>query len=130
MRSGYEYDCVNVAMWRGRVASAMRGKRGQQLLKDTLSALDAMPEKRLTRNSLVDGSGDVCLLGAAAKVRAVSDIAQIDPEDHDVLANRFNVSPCMIQEIEFINDDDFGQNETPEKRFDRARKWLVENIKA
>lgn len=48
-RSGYHEDLEPLALgrWRGRVASAMRGKRGQKLLCDLLAALDAMPEKRL-----------------------------------------------------------------------------------
>ena len=132
MRCGYsdDIDQKDAAMWRGQVASAIRGKRGQQLLKDALAALDAMPEKRLIRDELVTTDGDVCLLGAVGKARGVDDIAKIDPEEHDVLANRFNVASCLIQEIEYINDE-YVINphlETPEKRFERVRKWLVENI--
>lgn len=48
-RSGYhdDLDTLELGRWRGRVASAIRGKRGQKLLRDLLAALDAMPEKRL-----------------------------------------------------------------------------------
>jgi hypothetical protein len=56
-RSGYidDYDDDNgaVAMYRGQVASAMRGRRGQAFLRDLLSALDEMPEKRLIAGHLV-----------------------------------------------------------------------------
>lgn len=130
MRSGYsdEIDQQDLAMWRGRVASAMRGKRGQQLLRDLLAALDAMPQKRLIRDQLVDGD-DVCLLGAGAKVRDVKDIAKIDPEDHAALASRFDVAACLIKEIEDVNDGSGWRNETPEKRYERVREWLIENIK-
>lgn len=133
MRCGYcedseDIDQKDIAMWRGRVASAMRGKRGQLLLRDALTALDAMPVKRLIRDLLVDGN-DVCLLGACGKFRGVPDIETIDPEWHDTLANRFDVASCLIQEIEYINDDaPWASNETPEQRFERVRKWLVENI--
>lgn len=55
----YDYDQWAAIRWSGAVKSAMRGKRGQQFLKDILAAMDAMPEKRLVRNVLVfDGSGD------------------------------------------------------------------------
>lgn len=47
-RSGYSNDGENIAMWRGQVASAIRGKRGQAFLRELVEALDAMPEKRLT----------------------------------------------------------------------------------
>lgn len=132
-RSGYcdagDIDQKTLSLFRGRVASAMRGKRGQAMLRDSLAALDAMPVKRLISDLLVDGS-DVCLLGAAAKVRKVDDIAELDPEWHETLAERFDVAKCMIQEIEYINDDGTWQSETPEERYERVRKWLVDNIKA
>ncbi len=131
MRSGYSDDAdgPELAMWRGRVASAMRGNRGQQLLRDLLTALDEMPKKRLIANELVNADGEVCLLGAGGRKRAIEDIDKIDPEDHDVLAKRFNVAGCMIQEIEFINDYGGYYAETAEKRFSRVRRWVAENIK-
>ncbi len=131
MRSGYsdDLDRQDVAMWRGRVASSIRGKRGQQLLRDCLAALDAMPEKRLIKNYLVK-DGEVCTLGAAGKGRGI-DLVGVDPESHDVLAKQFNVAECLIQEIEWVNDEGGPYNgETPEHRFDRVRKWVVENIAA
>lgn len=132
MRSGYTDDDEDgsLAMWRGRVASSMRGKRGQKLLRDLLTALDAMPAKRLVDEVLQDADGDVCLLGAGAKHRNVPEIFSIGPEDHDALAKHFDVAPCLIQEIEYINDEDgsYCSRESPESRFDRVRKWLVKNI--
>ena len=55
-RSAYSDDLEDDVMnlWRGAVMSAIRGKRGQQLLRDLRDALDAMPEKRLIANHLVD----------------------------------------------------------------------------
>lgn len=133
MRSGYsdDLDERDMAMWRGRVASSIRGKRGQNLLRTLLKALDEMPEKRLIRDELVDGDGEVCLLGAGGRAIGISDIDKIDPEEHDVLAKRFDVATCLIQEIEHINDDaDYTGRETPEERYVRVRRWLVEQIKA
>ena len=46
-RSGYSDDIDDNwahIMWRGRVASSIRGKRGQAMLRELLAALDAMPE--------------------------------------------------------------------------------------
>ena len=48
-RSGYD-DCGDYSDWeiiqfRGAVASAIRGKRGQAFLKNMLVALDELPEK-------------------------------------------------------------------------------------
>lgn len=55
-RSGYTEDCDDnwqLIRWRGAVASAIRGKRGQAFLRELLAALDAMPEKRLIADALV-----------------------------------------------------------------------------
>jgi hypothetical protein len=38
--------------WRGAVASAIRGGRGQAFLREMLAAMDAMPVKRLVANEL------------------------------------------------------------------------------
>lgn len=49
-RSGYSDDCDNTwqwIQWRGRVASAMRGKRGQAFLQEMLEAMAALPMRRL-----------------------------------------------------------------------------------
>lgn len=59
-RSGYsdeEAEPGQFAMWRGQVASAIRGRRGQALLREMLAAMDAMPVKRLIANSLREGRG-------------------------------------------------------------------------
>ena len=116
-------------MWRGRVASAMRGKRGQKLLRDCLAALDEMPEKRLIKGELVDPEGQVCLLGAAGRKRNISDIDKIDSEEHGILASKFDVAECLIQEIEYVNDEGARKTETPEETFARVRNWLVKSIK-
>lgn len=128
MRSGYcdEIDPRDLAMYRGRVASAIRGKRGQRLLRDCLTALDAMPEKRLIPDQLIDGK-DVCLLGAAGRVRQV-ELDDIDPEAHDLLAKSFDVAACLIAEIEYVNDEQGMSRETPEQRWSRVREWVGKNL--
>lgn len=139
-RSGYQDDVdqKDLAMWRGRVASAMRGKRGQRLLRDCLAALDAMPVKRLITEELESPSGEVCTLGAVMRERKIPDLNQIDPEDHGKLAGFLNVAPCLIQEIEFENDERYHSDNYytdvadallgSEQRWRRMRKWLVDHI--
>lgn len=129
-RSGYTEDCDgrDLAMWRGRVASAMRGKRGQKLMRELLAALDEMPVKRLIRDELVK-DGDVCLLGAGGR-RLGIDLTDIHPKWHDTLAGKFGVATCMIQEIEWVNDEGRYTAETPEERYARVRAWLVQHIAA
>ncbi len=54
-RSGYSEDGDQWQMikWRGAVASAFRGRRGQAFLREMRDALDALPVKRLLRDELV-----------------------------------------------------------------------------
>lgn len=128
-RSGYSDNCDgwDLIMWRGAVASAMRGKRGQAFLREMLAALDALPEKRLAANELIE-EGEVCAMGAVGKARGIE--MTVDPENREGVANLFGIAPAMAREIAFVNDDDFSYRaETPEARYVRVRKWIVEQIK-
>lgn len=127
-RSGYSDDAENVAMWRGAVASAIRGRRGQAFLKEMLAAFDALPERKLVSNGLeIDGA--VCALGAVGKARAM-ELQKIDPEDHETVAGAFGVAHALACEIMFENDEGAGywSKETPEQRFDRMRRWVSAKI--
>ena len=128
-RSGYidDYDCDdNGAMYRGMVASATRGKRGQALLKDILIAMDGMIVKRLIAHKLEE-NGAVCAIGAAGKLRGV-DMSNLDPKDTDTVAGKFNIAYCLACEIVYINDEWGRPKETSEERFVRMRKWIRANI--
>lgn len=145
-RSGYTDDIDDNwahIMWRGRVASAMRGKRGQAFLREMLAAMDAMPVKRLVAHELEAG-GEVCAIGAVGRARGI-DMNTIDPEDYDTVSGVFGIAAPMAQEIVYINDevifwsqnpdgsvqrdDDGWVRATPEERFVRMRAWVVRQIK-
>lgn len=131
-RSGYNEDWDGdqwtMIMYRGRVASAARGKRGQALLKDILIAMNAMPCKRLVAHELEQADGAVCAIGAAGKLRGV-DMSKLDPDDPDTVAGQFNVADCLVREIVWENDDCGPRKETPEQRFERMRDWVRSQIK-
>ena len=108
-RSGYSDDDgddpLALGRWRGQVASALRGKRGQSFLLELADSLDRMPEKRLIAHELkVDGK--FCTLGVLGAVRGI-DMDQIDPEDYEKVARVFGIAPCMAQEIVWENDEAF-----------------------
>lgn len=133
-RSGYtdDYDGDDLMMgrWRGMVASATRGKRGQKLLSDLLAALDAMHEKALIVDDLKNQDGDVCALGALALARNM-DIEKIDPKDPDAVAAAFDIAPCLAQEIAYMNDEYFDSyTETPEERWAGMRNWISGLVKS
>lgn len=148
-RSGYTDDCENVAMWRGRVASATRGKRGQAFFRALLEALDTMPEKRLITEALQTADGEVCAIGALGKARGI-DMSDVDPDEPSEVAPLFDIAECLAQEVVYMNDD-YSQNVyielpgpprywrlhdclrreiTPEERWQRMRDWVAEQIRA
>jgi hypothetical protein len=137
-RSGYsdscdELDPLAIGRWRSAVRSAINGRRGQAFLKETLAALDALPEKRLIREDLqapVTGMpfrsrSDVCALGAVGRARGV-DMSPIDPYDTETVAGTFGIANAMACEIVDVNDS--YHRETPEARFARVREWVERQI--
>ncbi|MDE2469410.1 MAG: hypothetical protein KGL35_11855 [Bradyrhizobium sp.] len=152
-RSGYDndgdYEPWSHIMWRGQVASAIRGKRGQSFLRELVAALDAMPEKRLIAHNLIVSPADtygpppewqfyrdikadsecgVCAIGAVGVKRGVN-LYSLDPDNYNSIADAFGIAPQLVQEIECINDDTwFGAN-TPEARWQRVRDWAAARIK-
>jgi len=158
-RSGYsegdDWDTDAVlahGRWRAQVKSATRGKRGQKLLKGILEAMDAMSEKKLYPNVLVNdglsglddiivggdeladenGSalpmGAVCAMGAYAKHNAL-DTSDVDPEDPSQVAALFDVAEPLAREIAYVNDEGGCGIETPEARFQRVRRWIENQIR-
>jgi hypothetical protein len=150
-------DCDNWARikWRGQVASAIRGKRGQRFLRELRDALDAMPEKRLIAEELqvpaapafvppeyadrgfpvwgtyglefVQGPG-VCALGAVGQRLGV-DVTTIDTEDHHRISLIFNIAEPLSREIMYMNDEGAGYyKESPESRWCRVRAWVSKQI--
>ena len=126
-RSGYsdDIDGWDLIRWRGAVASAIRGKRGQAFFKEMLAALDKMESKRLIAEDLVK-DGEVCALGAVGAARGV-DMSKIDPQDHETVADTFGIPHALACEIMWINDD--WRHEPSEARYIRVRAWLESTIK-
>lgn len=129
-RSGYSEDCENLQLWRGAVKRAIRGKRGSAFLKDLIAALDAMPERKLIAHELIQ-DGEVCAIGSVGLVRGI-DMTKLNVEDPDQLAKAFGIAPALVQEIEFMNDDDFcvwrSHPDDPAKRWQHMRDWAERMI--
>ena len=126
-RSDYTDDTEDYwrhIMWRGAVSSAIKGKRGQALLKEMLATLDAMPVKRLISEELQDEDGDNCAMGAVAKARGVK-MEGIDPFDYAAVADVMGVSTALVREIAHENDE----YRTDDERWVYMRAWVVEHIK-
>lgn len=144
-RTGYDDDGTNIHWinWRGAVASAIRGRRGQEFLRELLSALDAMETKALIRHELCGrekfsmslshwGIHDVeiesqCALGVIGKRRGL-DLGRIDVDDFSYIHTPFGIANAMAREIEFVNDDMGPWGETPIERYRRVRSWVEKQL--
>jgi hypothetical protein len=130
-RAGYnddwEGDTFDWIRWRGAVWSSIRGKRGQACLRETLAALDALPEKKLIAHELQAADGAVCALGALGCARGM-DVSALDPEDYMTVAGAFNIAEPLAREVVYENDEGGPWQETPEHRFERMRKWVADRV--
>ena len=129
-RSGYSCDGDieqwDIIRWRGQVASAMRGKRGQAFLLEMWRAMQSLPEHKLIAKEL-EADGAVCALGSVGKARGIN-MAEIDPEDYERVAEAFGIPHQLAQEIMFMNDEGWG-NVQPELRFQQMKKWIEDNLR-
>lgn len=128
-RSGYIDDCEqwDLIRWRGAVASAIRGKRGQAFLLEMHEALKALPEPKLVANALVTEDGAVCAIGSVGKRRGV-DMTNLDPDDHEAVAAAFGIPHTLACEIMYMNDEGKWKT-TPEERFEYMKKWIEQNLR-
>lgn len=125
-RSGYTDVCVDDwtrIRWRGAVKSAIRGRRGQAFLRELLSTLDAMPNKRLIAGLLETPGGEVCALGAVGRRRGTC-LSGIEPEDAERVATVFGIAPALVREIVHANDKGSLWEETSEDRHRRMVSWI------
>lgn len=137
-RHNYVDDCdfgpLELGRYRGRVASAIRGRRGQQLLHDLAAALDAMPERKLGTHALLSTDGEVCALGCVMRHRGLTiqpvnlNEEEVDVIDTRVAAKTLGVSEVLACEIAYLNDEGWGWDLTPKCRWSRMRKWVQEQI--
>lgn len=127
--------------------NALRGKRGQAVLKELEAALLALPEKKLL-NGKLSSNGGVCAIGALALKRRMDagearDAAlrwmeeQVDPEDCEgwgeqttaFAKQHLKIVKVLAYKISFENDEgrgeyNHGHRETEEERFERVLKWV------
>lgn len=104
-----------------------QGKRGREFLETVAREMDAMPEKVLISDKLIDKNGDCCAMGVVCKARGL-DVSKIDYCDPDSVAEALNIAPTLAREIAYQNDDVMS-SETPEERWVRMRKWVDKKLR-
>lgn len=115
--------------YRGQVASATRGKRGQKFLRELLKALDEMPEKRLIDSELKTARGEVCAIGALMDRCGELEDGPVDWPWVPALASKLDIAEQLLREIVFMNDEYAFREESPESRWCRMRAWVARQIK-
>lgn len=135
-RSGYSDDCNgwDLIRWRGAVNSAIRGKRGQALLRELADALDAMPVKELVAQEF-EADGQFCALGVVGARRGMPTAHLVEAEREQV-AKSFGIAEALAAEIMSVNDDSgswggiyYGRkintldDMREAERLDRANRW-------
>lgn len=127
-RSGYSEDCENLNLYRGTVARATYGKRGQAFFRDLVAALDAMPVKRLIEG-MFEVQGEICALGSLARQRGL-DMNRLSAADNDERGEMLGIARQLAAEVMYENDEGyFGPRETPEQRWTRVRAWAAAQVR-
>jgi hypothetical protein len=110
----------------GALQSAIRGCRGQKLLRDLVAGLDALPVPELAAGALEDSkTGCVCALGAVRLQRGPEAVPlRFDPTDEDVdwrdLAEPFDISETLANAV--VSQNEYGSKRNDEQS--RRRRWL------
>ena len=112
--------------WRGAVASACRGKRGQEFFVALVESLEAMPVHELVLDELETEEG-VCALGCLGRSRGV-DMDVLDPNDAETVAKVFNIAPALAREVVYQNDEGACYPDTPTTRWERVHAWAKKMV--
>ena len=145
-RHGYtengEEDTLAFGRWRAQVANAIRGRRGQRLLRDLVAGLEAMPADRRELHAVVIDDGEhACALGVVARVRGL-DLKDLNPFDDDgefldeweiddlhlsdALSSRLDVADQLAREVMYLNDD--GPSD-PRERWRQMYGWALRHAR-
>jgi hypothetical protein len=65
------------------------------------------------------------VVGAARGIN----LEALDPDEPELVGKAFNIATQLAREIVFVNDEAGWYGETPERRWDRVREWVVSQIK-
>lgn len=144
------------ALWQANCQRSMRGKIGQQELRELEAALLALPVKRLIHGALEDDEGGVCAIACYAKHKGV-DLSRHDPEyESDEVGVQAGMPRLVAWKVVALNDveleDRWVRHEgptlpeyggyyrgggymvcvpyTPEERYEKVLAWVRQQLTA
>jgi hypothetical protein len=110
-------------LWQANCRRSLRGKQGQEELKELRAALLSLPEKRLIHGLLEDEEGGVCAIGAYGKHKGL-DISKFDPDDAtDEVGIEGGMPALVAWKVVEMNDMEFDHL-TPERRYQKMLAWV------
>ena len=116
-------------LWQSNCDRSLRGRQGQEELKQLRAALLALSDKRLIHGSLVDEEGCVCAIGAYAKQKGL-DLSSFDSYSYtDEVGIEGGMPPLVAWKVVEMNDLEFD-DVTPEQRYEKMLAWVESKIDA
>ena len=124
-RSGYEAcDEDEADEWHRRLMDTIASPEGQTFLRELAAALDALPDKALIADELIDEAGDCCAIGAVCKSRGIEQ--ELD-NDTEFVAELLGAPHLLVAEI--IDQNDGYRIDAPDTRWQRMRRWVDKRIR-
>ena len=120
----------------GALRSAIRGQRGQRLLRDLVAGLEALPSPELSAGALEDeDTGCCCAFGAVRRYRGAAAVPlYFDPMEADLdpphFAEPFDVAPALAWEVVEVNEglSDSNMEAARRQRWEKVRAWAVKHL--
>ena len=137
----YQDDSGDAEPWMegqqaGALRSAIRGQRGQRLLRDLVAGLEALPSPELSAGALEDeDTGCCCAFGVVRRYRGAAAVPlYFDPMEADLdpphFAEPFDVAPALAWEVVEVNEgsSDSNMEAARRQRWERVRAWAVKHL--
>jgi hypothetical protein len=116
-------------LWQENCERSLRGKQGQEELRQLRAALLALPEKRLIHELLEDEAGGVCAIGAYGKYKGL-DLSQFDVDSNTDEVGIAGGMPALVAwKVVEMNDLEFNRSITPEQRYERMLAWIESKLR-
>lgn len=110
-------------LWQANCERSLRGKQGQQELKELHAALLALSDKRLILGSLEDEEGGVCAIAAYGKRKGL-DLSKLDGDyGSDEVGIEAGMPVLVAWKVVEMNDLEFAHL-TPERRYENSDRHI------
>jgi hypothetical protein len=111
------------ALWQANCERSLRGKSGQEELRELRSALMELRVKRLIKGSLEDEDGGICAIAAYGKRKGL-DLSEFDLDyGSDEVGIAGGMPKLVAWKVVEVNDVELD-HVSPELRYERMLAWI------